>query len=270
MLHTIYGGKMEYNTKIIDYGDYLHIQHFMNTISRVDLSEEDQKRQDKFDNEAIKTDLHTPDNDNTDSVRSLQVSVNRSKNNLYRIARSNEWEYFVTLTFRREDTNVDCSDYNQVSKCMTKWLAMIKRNYCPDLKYLAVPELHKDGIHYHFHILMGNCDNLPLKSSGLTDKLGAEIFNLPKWDYGFSTASKIKDQSKVRNYIGKYITKDLMNTLKYKKRYYCSQNVNICQEQYHLYSLQDLYDMYGEDMTFIKTITVNGLNRIQYMEIKKH
>lgn len=264
---------MVYNVKVIDYGDYLHIQHYDQSIARVDFPEEEQKEIDRFDEEAIKSDLQTPQDLPDDPKKiehCLSVSVNRSKNNLYRIARSNTWDLFVTLTFRREDTDIDCSDYNQVSKCLTNWINRMKKLYCPDLKYLAVPELHKDKVHYHYHILMANCENLPLKDSGLVDHEGLAIYNLPKWDLGFSNASKIKDQSRVRNYIGKYITKDLMNNLKYKKRYYASQNVNICKEDYYLSSLDDIYSYYGlENISYIKTVTVNGINRIHYIEVKK-
>lgn len=257
---------MVYNTKIIDYGDFLHVEHFDHYISRVDMPEELQKEVDKLQQENIISDIESlPDDKKIEHC--LNVSVNRSKNNLYRIARSNTWDLFITLTFDR--TIVDSSDYNECSKKVSKWLNNIKSRYCPDLKYLIVPELHSDKIHYHFHGLLSNCDNLSLKDSDRVDSLGAKIYNLSGWSFGFSTASKIKDQSAVRNYIGKYITKDLMNNLKYKKRYYCSKNVNICPETTHNFTLDDLYSMYGENISFLKTVTINGVNRIQYMEIKK-
>ena len=47
--------------------------------------------------------------DNKDLQRSLYVSMNRSKQMIYGIARANKWDYFLTLTFDRN--LVDSSDY---------------------------------------------------------------------------------------------------------------------------------------------------------------
>lgn len=269
---------MVYNVKIIEYDDYIHIQHFDRSLSRVDFPEEEQKVIDEFEKEVIKNDFEFPQNiDEADVERkrqhSLLCSVNRSKNNMFRIARSNNWDIFATFTFDRNGLYteaVDSSDYNLISKLMTSYLKGLRKE-CPEMKYLVVPELHKDGIHYHFHALLSNisAEQLELVKSNKLDSMGSEIFNIKSWEHGFSTAVYIVDQARVKNYIGKYICKDLMNKLKYKKRYYASQNVNICPEQYYGLSLEDIYDLYGERISFVKTITVNGVNRIHYFEIKK-
>lgn len=257
-----------YNIKVIEYDDFIHIQHYDKPIKRADLPEKIQKDIDNEDIKCIKSDkLDLICEDEDKKNHSLSVSTNRSKNNLFRIARSNDWDLFVTLTFDREI--IDSSDYDLISKKMTTWINNIKSRYCHNLKYLTVPELHKDKIHYHFHCLFANIDNLTLIDSGHIDKLGSKIYNLPEWKYGFSTATFVKDKNKVRNYIGKYITKDLMNNLKYKKRYYCSQNVNVNPEKYYYGSLEDIYNIYGENISYIKTTHVNGFNRVQYFEIKK-
>lgn len=263
---------MEYNTKIIDYGDYLHIQHYLKGFKRVDFPDDIQKEIDRADRENIITEgVKDQEQDQKKIEHCLSVSVNRSKNNLFYIARSNHWDLFCTFTFDqngRYTEAVDSSDYNLCSSLVTKFFSSLKRKM-PDMIYLVVPELHSDKIHYHYHALIGNCSMLDLEFSGHYDNDNEPIYNILGWRYGFSTATFIKDQGKVRNYIGKYITKELMNKLKYKKRYYASQNVKLCEEKFENYSLDDLYDLYGEDIAFIKTAYINGFNRVHYMEIKK-
>lgn len=259
-----------YNTKVIDYGDYLHIQYYDRTISRVDFPDDVQKEIDNAEKEQIINDIKIDDSEKREHC--IKSSLNRSKNNLYHIARSNKWDLFITFTFDR--TKTDSSDYELCSKKITNFLNNLRKK-SPDLKYLLVPELHKDNIHYHFHGLFANADSLDLTDSGKVDFTGAKIYNVNNWrdrtgaSLGFTFATYIRDQSAVRNYIGKYITKELMQKLKYKKRYYCSKNVNLCDESLHMFSLDDIYSMFGEDIVYVKTISINGINRIKYFEIKK-
>lgn len=261
---------MIYNTKIIEYDDYYHIQWYDSPIIRKEETEEEKKKTIGFEDEAIKSDLLDSEIIQTDpkkQAHNLSVSLNRSKNNLYRIARSNDWDLFITITFDRK--KVDASDYNQVSKKITTFLNNLRKRGSSNLKYLIVPELHSDGKNYHFHGLLYGADSLILEDSGHTDTFGEKIYNIVNWSFGFTTAQYIKSQSAVRNYIGKYITKDLMNKLKNKKRYYCSKNVNIYPENYYYMDIREIYDIYGENIAYIKTATVNGVNRIKYIEVKK-
>ena len=107
---------MYYNTKIIDYGDYIHIEHFIKGIKRNDEKEKKEK---------IIEDKPSKKQTKEQKEHSDIVSVNRSKNNMFRIARSNKWDYFITLTF--DQKNIDSSDYNLISKLMTKYLEKLRR-----------------------------------------------------------------------------------------------------------------------------------------------
>lgn len=259
-----------YNTKVIDYGDYLHVQYYDRSIKREELPEKERKKVEEEKKNEIINDIKIDNNEKKE--HSVSVSLNRSKNNLYHIARSNKWDLFITITFDRKKT--DSSDYDLCSKKITCFLNNLRKK-SPNLKYLIVPELHKDNIHYHFHGLLADADGLELEDSGKVDFTGSKIYNIKNWrdrsgmSLGFTTATYIKDQSAVRNYIGKYITKELMQKLKYKKRYYASKNVNLCEESLHLFHLEDIYDMFGDDISYAKTVTVNGVNRIKYFEVKK-
>ena len=145
----------------------------------------------------------------------IQSSMNRTVQKIYEISRANIWDYFLTLTFDRN--KLDSSNYNLLCDKVSKWLNNLRSRYAPDLKYLIVPELHKDGKHYHFHGLLANIGNITLKYSGIK-KNGHTIYNLSNWKYGFSTVTKVIDSNKVSSYITKYITKDLCAVSKNKRR----------------------------------------------------
>lgn len=112
---------------------------------------------------------------------------------------------------------------------------------------------------------------MDLVDSGHKDQDGNIIYNIPYWSemYGFTFVQEIKDQSAVRNYIGKYITKELMNRLKFKKRYYASSNCNVAEEDLREMTIYDIYQLYADKITHAKTITVDHVNRIKYFEVKK-
>ena len=177
-----------YNCKVTDYGDSLHIEFFKCPIKRT------VKEKENSISSVIQKQIINDMKEFKNSDKSTMFSINRSKRNLYHIARSNKWDYFITLTFNRNDT--DASNYDEVSKKVTNWLKNMKCRFAPDLMYLVVPELHKDGINYHFHGLLSNIGNLEISDSGKIDKRsGKVIYNLPCWKWGFSTATLIETSS---------------------------------------------------------------------------
>lgn len=152
---------------------------------------------------------------------SLRVSCSRTVKKIYDIARSNPWEWFITLTFNGDKVNR--YDYSMVSKKLSDWLKNMRKK-CPDMIYLVVPEQHKDGA-YHFHGLFMNINELDFSDSGKVDKHDRVIYNLLSYKWGFTTATKVTDFRKASGYLCKYITKDLCAMTKGRKRYWASRNV---------------------------------------------
>jgi hypothetical protein len=151
----------------------------------------------------------------------INSSLSRTKQTVYDYARANVWDYFLTFTFDAQKVNR--YDYDEVSQKLSKWLRNLKQRKAPDMKYIIVPELHKDGA-YHFHALASNCGALKFIDSGRKAK-GHTIYNLPDFKLGFTTASKVKDTLKASNYITKYLTKELIHTTKDQRRYWNSKNL---------------------------------------------
>lgn len=200
---------------------------------------------------------------------SLTVSRNRTINAIYSISKSNEWDYFVTLTFN--DLIVNASDYEQVTYKLSEWLHNLKKRYAPNLKYLIVPELHKDGARYHFHGLLANCGNISFIDSGHTTFDNEPIYNILNYKFGYTTATKVKDNDKICHYLTKYITKDLCVLTANKKRYWNSRNCQKPIEEKYLLSaeeIENIMNFYVDNVAYAKTVTVPiANNSIKYIEL---
>ncbi len=191
----------------------------------------------------------------------------RAKNKVYRIARSNTWDWFITLTFER--TKTDASDYDEIVEKLNTFLYNLKARKCPNLKYLIVAELHADKKNYHFHGLLANCDELRFRYWKTDYKKNLPIYNIVDWSYGFTTATRVQDSSKVSSYITKYITKDVDFHLKEKRRFYYSRNCNIAEEELFLLDEDDFLKTYADRITYTKTVDVpQAGQQIRYYELK--
>lgn len=147
-------------------------------------------------------------------------SYKRTKNKIYQLSRQCNWRYFVTLTFDNE--KVDRYDFDKCMKKAHNWFHNLRRK-APDLQFLFVPEQHKDGA-WHIHGLIANVDNISFVDSGIRDK-GKIVYNMSDWHFGWSTATKVWSIRKASSYITKYITKEMCDVTKGKRRYYHSRNI---------------------------------------------
>lgn len=248
-----------YDTKIIDFGGCVEVRHYASKIRLLDDSEKEERRLKR----QVKADpvpelnpfsglleVFEPWTD-PEAVeffknRSIVSSVNRTKQAVYSICRSNAWEWFATLTFDPE--KVDSADYDACVAALHDWLKYIRKNYAPGLKYVLVPELHSDGRKYHFHGLFSSTGNLVFTYSGII-RNGVKIYNLKQYKKGFSTFSAVRDSRKAASYITKYITKDLCSVIKGRKRYWCSRNLDspsVVLADFHDDEIPFLLDSFGE------------------------
>lgn len=265
---------MVYNCRLYEYPEGSHVTVYKKTITR----KEDDGRAKVIDKGNEKDNSKEPVNNFTRSYinedrsreqeeHSVKVSLSATKNRIYNIARSNTWDWFITLTFDRNNT--DSSDYEMVVRRLHTFLNNLQKRRCPELKYLIVPELHKDREHYHFHGLISGCGRLRFCFSGHFDKKGKPVYNMLDWNYGFTTATQIQDSRKASSYITKYITKDTELKLKNKKRYLCSRNVLRTSATYHVIDEEDFLSVYSENITYAKSVHVPLAHQgINYYEIK--
>lgn len=260
-----------YNVRLYDYKYSQQIRVYERTINR---EEQNEKRIDgKKKKKNISTEQKENERERTQEEieHSMEVSVNRTKQNIYQLARANDWHWFITLTFDQE--KIDSANYDVLVSLTRKWFNNVKYRKCPDMKYLIVPELHKDGIHYHFHGLLADCDGLTFAYSGIV-KNGKKVYNIMDFKFGFTTATRVDDTKKVSSYISKYITKDLEKNIKGKRRFLNSKNCEKAKITEYCMTEDEkleLLDMISTEITFAKSqsVAVAG-QRINYYELKKN
>lgn len=155
----------------------------------------------------------------TENQKSKIDHQKRARSEVFDLCRSNKFDYFITLTF--DPKIVNSFDYKECCEYIKKYLRKL-RDY--DCKYIIVPEHHKSG-RYHFHgLVKGDFPLLPAINPHTRNVIPG-LYNIPFYDYGFTTASKIKDSQKVSTYVSKYLTKE-MNLPRFSKRYWCSQGLS--------------------------------------------
>lgn len=157
----------------------------------------------------------------------VRTSFARTRNAIYYLARSNVWEWFVTLTLN--PAKVERYDYAVCSKRVREWFKNLRQRKAPDMYYLIVPEKHKDGA-WHFHGLLGGCDGLTFVDSGLKDEEGNMVYNFGDFKLGWTTATRVRDSARASSYICKYVTKEVCMETTGRQRYWVSNNVQRAQE----------------------------------------
>ena len=247
---------MFYNCRLYDYAVGQHVTFYTKTINT------------GTDNHTHENTMRTQNEERTQQQiqHSINVSYNRTKNKIYHLARSNSWDWFITITFDRQQT--DATSYEEVTEKLQNFLEHLRQRKCPDLIYLIVPELHKDGKNYHFHGLLANCENMRFSYSGKSDKTGKMIFNISDWSFGFTTATRVGDTGKVSHYITKYITKKSTQLLANKKRYYASRNIRKVEPQYFTMDEETFLRIYGDRILHCKTVNLEDAGQqVKYYEL---
>ena len=146
----------------------------------------------------------------------MRESLSRSRRLIWEYARCNAWEYFVTLTL--DEKKVNRKDLAAVVLKMGKMIQRINQSVTGEewgrtkkIEYVIVPELHKDGS-VHFHGLMKGFH----KSDIRVNEHGYKEWRHWRDNFGFCNLQEIKDREKVCSYITKYVTKDMIETVKGK------------------------------------------------------
>ena len=168
-----------------------------------------------------------------DREESIRRAMHRAKEKIYGYVIANNWEYWATQTFNSEA--IDRYNLDEIVNRHNKKLRNLKyRNY-PKLKWLIVPEQHKDGA-YHLHMFISGVPKDRLKYSGCDyyskdDDCSRPIYNwLDTEGLGFNYYLYIGDleplgRLKMANYVTQYITKELATNRFNKKKYWTSKGL---------------------------------------------
>ncbi len=156
----------------------------------------------------------------------------RSKKLIRQYGLSNKWNYFITITINKE--KIDRTEHQKIQKKLCTFLNHYKNRYDKNFYYLLVAEPHKrkekNGLHaVHFHGLLyiENIEYWELKFIKQKDK--AIIFESQKLKniFGRNDMTIIYDSSEfIAYYISKYMTKNVINNLDLKSRYWASKGLS--------------------------------------------
>lgn len=252
---------MEYNVKILKFANdrqqvrfyRVPVQFDINSKNYLtDIKETKKYNQPEFEEEETKENLH-----------SIINSRNRTIKNLYNIARSNVWDWFVTFTF---DTNrVNSTNYDTVMEEISKYMKGLRKKY-KDMKYLLIPELHDDKKKYHVHGLVSNIpDECFIYLRSLK---GRDVYHLYNYRLGWDYHTRVDDNDKVVRYITKYITKSLMDSTKNKRRFLYSLNCDKPVEiNLQVKDIKRLFDRIKDNVIYSKTVEYMD-SAVLYFEIK--
>lgn len=153
----------------------------------------------------------------------INESILRSKSKIFELAFCNPWDWFFTGTIN--PNKQDRTDLELFHKQLTQWLRNYNRLNNLNIKFLFVPEKHKDGKSWHIH---GFIYGLPVEhlkqfqvgdvmGKGLADKVqkGDIVYNWLAYfnRFGFCDLEPIRNQEAVSKYVTKYINKELANSV---------------------------------------------------------
>jgi len=133
----------------------------------------------------------------------------------------NDWDFFVTLTV--DSAKCNRKDLDEYHSKLSKWLNNYNKKHFTNIKYLLIPEQHKNGA-WHMHGLIMGLPKDHVKPFLLTDRIPHKMKNMIKggrtlfnWrayakKFGFVSMEPIRCKESTAKYITKYITKQASTT----------------------------------------------------------
>ena len=152
-------------------------------------------------------------------------SVSRSKARVFELAMCNEFTHFCTFT--QDENKRDRFDLKDFRKDFAQLVRNLNRERAEDckIKYLLIPEQHKNGA-WHMHGLLMGLNDSDLRLFSLDEKLpqkirkqlknGEKVYDWSRYrrSFGYFTCTEISSGTACAKYITKYISKDLQKTVR--------------------------------------------------------
>lgn len=171
----------------------------------------------------------------------LDNNIARARSKVREYGLCNLWSLFGTFTI--DSQKFDRYDLPKYHKAMAQWVRDYNKKFGTSIRYLNIPEPHKDGAWHEHGLLMGiPLDHLRLFTLNeklpkyIRDKLeaGQLVYDWPAYreKFGWVIIEPIRDLQRAVSYITKYITKDLAQSVSElgAHLYYCSQGLERAKE----------------------------------------
>ncbi len=171
----------------------------------------------------------------------LSNNITRARSTVTELGLCNPWEQFATLTISAN--NLDRYDLKAFRKVLSQWIRDYNKRHGCDIKYVLIPEQHKDGA-WHAHGFFMGIPPDHLTPFTLSDRLphyireklkrGEAVYNWQAYakKFGFIDLEPIRNRQAATYYILKYITKDLERSVTEQGAhlYYASQGLRRARE----------------------------------------
>lgn len=167
--------------------------------------------------------------------KKMDCNISRARSKIFEYAACNEWDYFCNLTL--DQRKYDRHNLAVYIRELTQWLRNYGKKNKSAIKYLFIPEHHKDGA-WHIHGLIKGVpesdteDFIPSKHP--QKLIDAGYKNWPPYGskFGFVSLGEVKNPEAVSKYLTKYITKDMEanNRQLGARLYYCSKGLKEAME----------------------------------------
>ena len=182
----------------------------------------------------------------------LENNLIRAKNHISSIVLANDFKYFFTLTFNPSYDRYEL--YSLLNK-FRNMLKVMSRTAGDSIKYLIVPEKHKDGA-WHFHGFFTEA----IDKFVFYNEYGFLSIHGLK-NLGFVNISQIKDKLRCSSYVTKYVTKNLGDGIKmYRNSYFCSTGLSrgelVYDKVYDNEFFNNTFFDYKNDYCRIKTVSL--------------
>lgn len=203
--------------------EFLFDQTYVKLFDGVDTKKVKMVLMKKVHNSAIEAPAKDCSNRGQVNESKLADNVSRTKQKIFELAFCNPWQFFFTGTLNPKKYNR--TDLEKFHKDFCKWLQNYNQYYNCNIKYLVVPELHKDGKSWHLHGFLMGVPDVDLKQFQIGDKMGKsladKVFNgdiVYNWipyqeKFGFCDLEPIRNHEAIAKYVTKYINKDLAKSV---------------------------------------------------------
>lgn len=176
-----------------------------------------------------------------------ECNLSRAKATIREYALCNKWEYFVTLTLNKDKQ--DRYDIDGYVKDLGYWIGNYNKKFHTKLRYLLIPEQHKDGA-WHMHGLFSGvaADSLCSNANG--------YLSLPYYAqrFGFISLSPVRDGRRTAAYITKYVSKAISSTdiALQKHMFYHSRGLEKAELLYEINVLEMPIEVWQNDFVGIE------------------
>lgn len=147
--------------------------------------------------------------------KKLGCNIRSAKARIRELIMCNNWELMITVTI--DGNKYNRKDLDKWKKDFMQWLQNYRKKYGIDLKYLLIPELHKDNTCWHMHGLLMGLPMGHLRKVVVGDneykrlekrvRKGFEVYVWEAYErkFGISDVEKIRNKEAVCNYLIKSI-----------------------------------------------------------------